>query len=739
MSTKHETLTEADMLRFRMNPALPDVTVIMRECGERTAEACVALLHRLLPEREIFRVSARPFSTTLRLSLEKGLAEGRPWTLCIDADVLALPGLLDLLDEARELPDDVFELQGLVFDKLMAAPRAAGNHLYRTRHIERALTLIPEEKTLRPEAQMIKTMANSGFRYRQSGRLVGLHDFEQSWCDLYAKAYLHGHKHRYLLPLYRPLWQMLAPADADYRVALLALDAAQREETAPEVSRDGRAEEAARAIATLGLPDKAALVNAPDENTLLEWMRLPAARGEARALSQQIASLIECGILPQCAPDAADPRPSVALVCGNAYPLFDFRIPAVGGGMETRAALFARGLAASERWHVDFVVSDFGQDFVTRHEGIDFRIYQPVLRRAGRNVFPRLRKRRWFPVINLDRYDLDLLWQMPMIAAWLALPALFFPRFWRELKPDVVCCFGNNERTAEVIADCRHAGIRTMLCIASDKDLDPDYRPGNRERNHYGMPKWKGHYALTRAGRIIVQTESQREALRRHFGREGVLIRNPVHASLEDPRHWPPRGQREFVLWIGRADDFNKRPMLFLEMARDCPDLQFVMIASRTDEASFLALEQARPANLRLLEHVPSQDIWDWLRRARVLVNTSRFEGFPNTFLQSAVMGVPVVSLEADPDGMLAGHGCGICAGGDIRAMHEAVVRLCGDDAQADMLALVAHRYALTRHEADGRLAEFEACLRDTADMPAPSRLPWWALPQRFVGPLQDA
>lgn len=402
--------------------------------------------------------------------------------------------------------------------------------------------------------------------------------------------------------------------------------------------------------------------------------------------------------------------------------------------METRAALFGRGLSATNRWHISFIVSDFGQPFLTRHEGIDFHIYQPVYRRAGRNVFPRLRKRRWFPVLNLDRRDLDLLWQMPMIAAWLALPTLFFPRFWRSLKPAVVCCFGNNERTAEVIADCRHAGIRTALCVASDKDLSPDYHPGNHEPNHYGMPKWKGHYSLTHADRIIVQTESQRETIRQQFGREGVLIRNPVHVSPDDSQRWLPRAERKYVLWVGRADDFNKRPMLFLELACDYPELQFVMIASRTDDAAFLALERGRPANLRLLEHVPPNEIWDHLRRARVFVNTSRFEGFPNTFLQSAVMGVPIVSLEVDPDGMLARHGCGVCAAGDLRKMREEVANLCDNDARADALAAASHRYVLERHEASARVAEFESCLRDLAGQGGrPAGLTWWARLRRFA------
>ena len=407
--------------------------------------------------------------------------------------------------------------------------------------------------------------------------------------------------------------------------------------------------------------------------------------------------------------------PLVALVCANAYPLFDSRARPVGGGMETRAALFGRGLAARGLWHVNFIVSDFGQPFVTRHEGIDFRVYQPTYRRAGRNVFPRLRKRRWFPALNFDRYDLDLLWQMPMIAAWLALPALFFPRFWRALKPDVVCCFGNNQQSAEVIADCSRVGVRTLLCIASDKDLSHDYRPGNCEPNHYGMPKWMGHYALTHANQIVVQTESQREVLLRNFGRDAVLIRNPVHVSPEAPDHWLPRSKREFVLWIGRADDYNKRPKLFLELVKTCPSLEFVMIVSCTDDAVFQALKRARPENLSIVDHVPQHEILGYLRRARVLVNTSRFEGFPNTFLESAVAGVPIVSLEVDPDGILMRRGCGICAAGEPEMLRNAVERLCANEAVADSLAAVNHCYALECHEANGRIDEFDACIRALA------------------------
>ena len=39
--------------------------------------------------------------------------------------------------------------------------------------------------------------------------------------------------------------------------------------------------------------------------------------------------------------------------------------------------------------------------------------------------------------------------------------------------------------------------------------------------------------------------------------------------------------------------------------------------------------------------------------KSKILINTSSFEGFPNTFVQAWANGVPVISLKVDPDNII--------------------------------------------------------------------------------------
>lgn len=78
--------------------------------------------------------------------------------------------------------------------------------------------------------------------------------------------------------------------------------------------------------------------------------------------------------------------------------------------------------------------------------------------------------------------------------------------------------------------------------------------------------------------------------------------------------------------------------------------------------AEFKKLEEFTP-NFKYLGEIDREEVCSLLERARLLVNTSDFEGFSNTFVEAWLRGVPVISLTEDPDGFIRDRGLGAVSG----------------------------------------------------------------------------
>jgi glycosyltransferase involved in cell wall biosynthesis len=92
-----------------------------------------------------------------------------------------------------------------------------------------------------------------------------------------------------------------------------------------------------------------------------------------------------------------------------------------------------------------------------------------------------------------------------------------------------------------------------------------------------------------------------------------------------------------------------------------------------------LTREAARVPNLELLGQLPRAKVLDQISRATAVVSTSSAEGMPNVFLEAWSRGVPVISLEYDPDGLIESRGLGYAAGGSLRALQSAARNLLSD------------------------------------------------------------
>ncbi len=203
-------------------------TVILRTVGERTAALSHALLHAQTKPDQLHRIEVVPFQRAVRRTFQIGIDAGRRWTIAVDGDVLVRPQAInDLVDAAEKAHrNDLFQMEGRIFDKLFHGPRAGGLHLYRTSMLDRALEIANRQDDVhRPESHVVKQMKEIGLGHQFLDLVLGIHDFEQSYRDLYRKGFVHAQKHADLLELLKPMWQRLSQTDPDFQAVLLGMEA----------------------------------------------------------------------------------------------------------------------------------------------------------------------------------------------------------------------------------------------------------------------------------------------------------------------------------------------------------------------------------------------------------------------------------------------------------------------------------------------------------------------------------
>jgi glycosyltransferase involved in cell wall biosynthesis len=106
-----------------------------------------------------------------------------------------------------------------------------------------------------------------------------------------------------------------------------------------------------------------------------------------------------------------------------------------------------------------------------------------------------------------------------------------------------------------------------------------------------------------------------------------------------------------------------------------------------------VAAAAARLPNVNLLGPVRYRDSGDLFDRAKIFLNTSMIEGFPNTFLQAWVRGVPVVTF-FDPDGLVQRVPLGRVAG-SLDDMREAIRGLLEIEEDRQLLGRRAREFAM--------------------------------------------
>jgi glycosyltransferase involved in cell wall biosynthesis len=283
-----------------------------------------------------------------------------------------------------------------------------------------------------------------------------------------------------------------------------------------------------------------------------------------------------------------------------------------------------------------------------------------------------------------------------------AMDAVPLYRALRGLRPHVIyqrvacgysgiCAYYSRRNRARMIWHVAHD------TDVSRKTLDPGRNPLRPLIDAASID-----YTIRNVDHIVTQTEVQRQLLESHHRRQADAVIPNFHPA---PHEQLDKSGPVTVMWVANFKRW-KRPEMFLDVAASLADLsgvRFVMIGAQADGSGSSGwnadlVQRTRAAsNVEYLGPMPQSEINRLLARAHVLVNTSVSEGFPNTFIQAWMRGVPVVSLGVDPDNVLEREALGFRTDSPKSAA-AAVRRLVTDLALCAQYGERARLYALQKH-----------------------------------------
>ena len=190
---------------------------------------------------------------------------------------------------------------------------------------------------------------------------------------------------------------------------------------------------------------------------------------------------------------------------------------------------------------------------------------------------------------------------------------------------------------------------------------------------------------------IVAQTPEQLASYQQRFGSNQV--RQILNYNHEEETNSLPFSERQGILWVGHLMPV-KRPELVLELARRLPHIPFTVIASTASWIEVKEQEAALSAqtNIRYLKNLPLREMAPFFREARIHLNTSRSEGFPNTFLQAIASGLPLATTGIDPGGLIKQHNLGY-ASEDLDHLQDWLDRTCCNPKHWEPVSAIVQRY----------------------------------------------
>jgi glycosyltransferase involved in cell wall biosynthesis len=363
----------------------------------------------------------------------------------------------------------------------------------------------------------------------------------------------------------------------------------------------------------------------------------------------------------------------VCFVLTNAYSLFSKKLDLRYGGAEVQFYFLAKELAKNKDLDVSFVVGDYGQKDLEKSDGVN--VYKSIKPEVGDGIVKKIiNSFKYFKILKRVNADIYVTTTANSI---LGVVSLF--------------CRLNNKK--HIHRTAHENEVKKFLFYKAD------------------LYDWFQKYGIENADEVIVQNEQHKEALQKNRKLNAVVIKNSFNFYSEERDF-----QKKSILWVARCVDW-KNPQLFLNLAQKFPKEKFVIICPQSQgHAKFyeeIKSKANKINNVQFIDFVPFDKIQAYYNEAKIFVNTSDYEGFPNTFIQSCIAETPIVSLNVNPDNFLNKYNCGYCAEGDFDKLAQQTEKLLKDKKDWQEKSKNARKYVKENHDIKKNIERFKKVLEE--------------------------
>lgn len=271
----------------------------------------------------------------------------------------------------------------------------------------------------------------------------------------------------------------------------------------------------------------------------------------------------------------------------------------------------------------------------------------------------------------------------------------------KKINPDVIYVRSYAPNLPLVYKISKNKKTKVIWAFASDNMVNK-----NNWENRYGK---RFQYKLIEAFRNIdlnlFQTNYQKNLAQKNFNICGNVISNshPIPKLKKIKRN-------KNVVWIGSLKK-NKHPEHFIQVAKNLQEkgIEFILIGKPLG-SNLLQLVQKADSELKIfyfLGELSSEDVHKKLSESKILINTSDFEGFSNTFIEAWLRGVPVISLKVDPDNIIENNKLGVVSQ-SLSKMSNDIYKLIENELNWKIMSKDCRDYAVKNFNIKNSVNELE-------------------------------